>query len=60
MEPAARRTLSEGSEEETAFLRAAQGGDPAAFSELVRRYQRAVYRVAYALTRNASDADYLA
>jgi RNA polymerase sigma-70 factor, ECF subfamily len=60
MEPAARRTLSGGSEEETALLRAAQGGDPAAFSELVRRYQRAVYRVAYALTRNASDADDLA
>lgn len=60
MEPAARRTLSGGSEEEAALLRAAQGGDPAAFSELVRRYQRAVYRVAYALTRNASDADDLA
>jgi len=60
MEPAARRTLSGGSEEETALLRRAQGGDPAAFSELVRRYQRAVYRVAYALTRNASDADDLA
>jgi RNA polymerase sigma-70 factor (ECF subfamily) len=60
MEPAARRTLSGGSEEETALLRAAQGGDPAAFNELVRRYQRAVYRVAYALTRNASDADDLA
>src|SRR5262245_44273520 len=60
MERAARRTLSGGSEEETALLRRAQGGDPAAFSELVRRYQRAVYRVAYALTRNASDADDLA
>jgi len=60
MEPAARRTLSGGSEEETALLLRAQGGDPAAFSELVRRYQRAVYRVAYALTRNASDADDLA
>ena len=60
MEPAARRTQSEGSEEEAGLLRAAQGGDPAAFGELVRRYQRAVYRVAYALTRNASDADDLA
>ena len=60
MEPAARRTRSGGSEEETALLRRAQGGEPAAFSELVRRYQRAVYRVAYALTRNASDADDLA
>jgi len=60
MEPAARRTQSGDREEEAGLLRAAQGGDEAAFTELVRRYQRAVYRVAYALTRNASDADDLA
>jgi len=60
MEPAARRTQSGDREEEAGLLRAAQAGDPAAFTELVRRYQRAVYRVAYALTRNASDADDLA
>lgn len=60
MEPAARRTQSGDREEEAGLLRAAQGGDQAAFTELVRRYQRAVYRVAYALTRNASDADDLA
>ena len=60
MDPAARRTQSGGTEEEAGLLRAAQGGDPAAFGELVRRYQRPVYRVAYALTRNASDADDLA
>jgi RNA polymerase sigma-70 factor (ECF subfamily) len=60
MEPAARRTQTGGTEEEAGLLRAAQGGDPAAFTELVRRYQRAVYRVAYTLTRNASDADDLA
>jgi RNA polymerase sigma-70 factor (ECF subfamily) len=60
MEPAARRTRSGGNEDEADLLRAAQGGDRAAFTELVRRYQRAVYRVAYALTRNASDADDLA
>ena len=42
------------------LIRAAQGGDQAAFGELVRRYQRAVYRVAYGLTRNPSDADDLA
>ena len=59
MEPAARRTLS-GDQEEVGLLRAAQGGDQAAFGELVRRYQRAVYRVAFALTRNPSDADDLA
>ena len=60
MEPAVRRTQSGDTDEEVGLLRAAQGGDPAAFSELVRRYQRAVYRVAYALTRNPSDADDLA
>ncbi|HYM81811.1 MAG TPA: sigma-70 family RNA polymerase sigma factor [Candidatus Limnocylindria bacterium] len=46
--------------DEADLVRAAQGGDQAAFAEIVRRYQRAVYRVAYALTRNASDADDLA
>ena len=60
MDPAARRTRDGDHEDETGLLRAAQGGDPAAFGELVRRYQRAVYRVAYALTRDASDADDLA
>lgn len=46
--------------DETDLIRAAQHGDGKAFAELVRRYQRAIYRVAYALTRNASDADDLA
>ena len=60
MEPAARRTQSGDREEEAGLLRAAQAGDQGAFTELVRRYERAVYRVAYALSRNASDADDLA
>jgi len=60
MEPAAGRTQSGDREEEAGLLRAAQGGDQAAFGEIVRRYQRAVYRVAYALTRNPGDADDLA
>jgi RNA polymerase sigma-70 factor, ECF subfamily len=60
MNPAARRTHHEGAEDEADLLRAVQGGDQAAFTEIVGRYQRAVYRVAYALTRNASDADDLA
>jgi RNA polymerase sigma-70 factor (ECF subfamily) len=46
--------------DEPALVRAAQQGDAAAFTEIVRRYQRAVYRVAYGLTRNAADADDLA
>lgn len=46
--------------DEAALVTAAQGGDEAAFAEIVKRHQRAVYRVAYGLTRNASDADDLA
>ena len=45
---------------EAALVRAAQGGDQAAFGEIVRQFQRTVYRVAYALTRNGADADALA
>jgi RNA polymerase sigma-70 factor (ECF subfamily) len=47
-------------EDEADLVRAAQGGDARAFAQVVRRYQRAVYRVAYGLTRNPSDADDLA
>ena len=54
-----RRTPDVGPDDE-ALIRAAQGGDRAAFGDLVRRHQRAVYRVAYGLTRNPSDADDLA
>ena len=42
------------------LVRAAQGGDSRAFGEIVRRYQRAVYRVAYGFTRVPADADDLA
>lgn len=60
MKEAAERRSSGVPEDETDLLRAAQGGDGRAYAEIVRRYQRAVYRVAYGLTRNASDADDLA
>lgn len=43
--------------EEADRLRESQQGDPRAFGRIVRSYQRAVYRVAYSLTRNAGDAD---
>jgi len=46
--------------QEAGLVRAAQGGDEAAFAEIVHHFQRRVYRVAYALTRNAADADDLA
>ena len=45
---------------EDALVASAQKGSEAAFAEIVRRYQRAVYRVAWALTRNDADADDLA
>lgn len=60
MNEAAQRRSSGAPENEPELIRAAQGGDGRAFAEIVRRYQRAVYRVAYGLTRNASDADDLA
>ena len=46
--------------EEAGLIRAAQSGDDEAFGRIVRHYQRAVYRVAYGLVRNAGDADDLA
>jgi len=49
-----------GGADEVALVRAAQRGDQAAFTTIVRRYQRAIYRVAFGLTRRAEDADDLA
>src|SRR5437870_125420 len=46
--------------DDAGLVTAAQRGDQAAFGQIVRRYQRAVFRVAYGMTRNASDADDLA
>lgn len=54
------RSSDDGLRDESDLIRAAQGGDATAFSEIVKRYQRAVYRVAFGLARNASDADDLA
>lgn len=45
---------------EADLVRAAQGGDPAAFAEIVRHFQRPIYRIAWGLTRSPSDADDLA
>ena len=59
MKPDPERTLSAGPPDDE-LIAAAQRGEQSAFAEIVRRYQRAVYRVAYALTRNAADADDLA
>ena len=52
--------MSEAGPDDDALVAASQRGDQAAFGEIVRRYQRAVHRLAWSLTRNASDADDLA
>lgn len=59
MNSSAGRTSSAGPDD-AALVAASQKGDQVAFGEIVRRYQRAVHRLAWSLTRNASDADDLA
>src|SRR5690349_1780007 len=56
MKPAPRRNMGDPADE-AALVRAAQGGDQAAFADIVRIHQRGVYRVAWGLVRNAADAD---
>jgi RNA polymerase sigma-70 factor (ECF subfamily) len=60
MNPGPRRTPILDPGDEAALVRSAQGGDSAAFTKIVRAYQRPVFRVAYGLTRNTADADDLA
>jgi len=43
-------------EDDTAFVELAQRGDRAAFGELVKRYQKRAYAVAYGLVGNRDDA----
>ncbi|MEY4069432.1 MAG: hypothetical protein RL721_46 [Candidatus Eisenbacteria bacterium] len=59
MDSAPQRTPDDGPDDDT-LLAACQRGDAVAFGVLVRRYQRAVHRLAWSLTRSASDADDLA
>lgn len=42
--------------EESALIRAAQGGDSDAFEQLVRQYDQSVLKLAYNLLRSAEDA----
>ncbi len=42
------------------LMQQVQKGHPAAYDELVRRYQKKVYAITYGMTRNHSDADDLA
>jgi RNA polymerase sigma-70 factor (ECF subfamily) len=59
MNPTPGRT-SDAGPDDAALVAASQQGDQAAFGEIVRRYQRAVHRLAWSLTRSPSDADDLA
>lgn len=45
---------------ESELVRAAQMGDREAYRELIRHYERPVYRLSYALTRNHEEAAALA
>ena len=45
------------SADEMSLVRAAKQGDVAAFEELVRRYDRNVFRIANHITHNAEDAE---
>lgn len=52
-----RRTVTERPADEKALVLAAQRGEEAAFSELVRRHQRRAYAVARAIVINHEDAE---
>jgi RNA polymerase sigma-70 factor (ECF subfamily) len=43
--------------DEAAVLEQARNGDPAAFSELVRRYEGKIFRLAQHITQNREDAE---
>lgn len=43
--------------DDVALARLARSGDRAAFDELVRRYQKKVYRIAFGVLRSTHDAD---
>jgi RNA polymerase sigma-70 factor (ECF subfamily) len=44
-------------DDEAALVSAAKGGDAAAFTELVNRYERKIFRLAQNITQNREDAE---
>src|SRR5437762_10730573 len=57
MNTEARSISNEPPDDEPQLVKAAQAGDGRAFAEIVRRYQRAMYRLAYGFLRSPADAD---
>src|SRR6266540_735920 len=49
--------VSETVSDELALVEAARAGDTSAFEELVRRYDRNVFRIAQHITQNREDAE---
>ena len=49
--------LSDPPSEELVLVRAAKGGDDEAFNQLVKRYDRNVFRIAQHITQNREDAE---
>lgn len=50
-------TADPGAAEELALVNQARAGDSGAFSDLVRRYERKIYRLAKNITQNDEDAE---
>src|ERR671922_736442 len=54
---AIQQRVSEPVSDELTLVQAAKGGDVAAFEELVKRYDRNVFRIAQHITQNREDAE---
>src|SRR5471030_3442807 len=54
---AIQQKVSEPVSDELALVQAAKRGDDSAFEELVRRYDRNVFRIAQHITQNREDAE---
>ena len=54
---AIQQRVSEPVSDELALVQAAKGGDDSAFEELVKRYDRNVFRIAQHITQNREDAE---
>ncbi len=52
-----KRAAAAAPDNEAALVSAARGGDLAAFEDLVRRYERKIYRLGYNITQNSADAE---